>query len=127
MGDALGFCILCCPTPTPPPHRVLTPKEVMLAGLEKGDRLPFFIKNVKGKGRGVFCKDDIPAKTFLCEYKTSRIYPSARRRAAEAEYGKNNEGSYIMDGGCINTKTGVATRMSFDATRRVDQVVWSPL
>lgn len=98
-----------------------------MAGLEGGDRLPFYVQEVEAKGRGVFCSKDIPSGAFICEYKTARVYPSSKRRAAEEEYERNGEGSYILDGRCVNPKTGAAKRMSFDATRRINQVMWPPV
>lgn len=99
----------------------------MAAGLEAGDRLPFYVKEVEEKGRGVFCRENIPSGAYLCEYKTARVYPSSWRRAAEAEYERNGEGSYILDAICVNPRTGESKRLSFDATRRLDQVMSSPV
>ena len=72
---------------------------------------------VEGKGRGVFCDIDIPQKTFLCEYKKYRIYPASSQTKFEAMYDANDEGSCIMSGTADR-------RLCFDATRRLDQVMF---
>lgn len=95
--------------------RVLTDTEVVLAGLERGEELPFEVVEVEGKGRGVVCRSPVPAKTYLCEYKTHRVYPPRLLRHYEEEYEQNREGSYTLT-------SSAPPRLVFDATRRPDQV-----
>lgn len=94
---------------------MLTTTEVVLAGLEKGEELPFEIVEVEGKGRGVICKEDVRRKQYLCEYKTARTYPPKLLAKYESEYNQNDEGSYILQ--CPSNP-----RLVFDANRRPIQV-----
>ena len=95
----------------------------MLEGLERGDRLPFYMDMVEGKGRAVFCREEIPAESYVCEYKTSRVYPATQLRKMEREYSHNQEGSYTLVAWCRTTAHSDKRRMCFDATRRLDQVM----
>ena len=95
--------------------RVLTVTEVVLAGLEKGEGLPFEVVEVEGKGRGVVCRCDIPSNTYLCEYKTACTYHPWLLPKYEQEYSLNEEGSYTLT-------SPSAPRLVFDATRRPMQV-----
>lgn len=94
---------------------MLTDTKVVLAGLEKGEELPFELVEIEGKGRGVVCQQDIGSKQFLCEYKTARTYHPRLLAKYEDEYEHNAEGSYILQ--CPSNP-----QLVFDANRRPIQV-----
>ena len=91
----------------------------MIAGLEKGEELPFDIVEVEGKGRAVICKRDILTREYICEYKTARLYHPRMAEKFEKEYARNGEGSYTLT-------CHAKPRLYFDATRRPFQVRCSP-
>ena len=37
------------------------------------------IRQIEGKGRGVFVNERVPAGTFIAEYKTTKVYERAKR------------------------------------------------
>ena len=68
------------------------------------------------KGRGLFATSMIPANEFICEYKTTDVYSSKKRRSErEKEYSVNDEGVRVIEAK-FNSKT-----YYFDATRRLNQ------
>ena len=95
----------------------------MLEGLERGDQLPFYVEEVEGKGRGVFCSSHIPKGAYVCEYKTSRLYPATRLTRMEREYARNAEGSFPLVAYCMDAASHQKKKLVFDATRRTQQVM----
>ena len=73
------------------------------------------MKEAGRKGRGVFATEDIKKGTYLCEYRTTRVYHPKQRAKYEWEYEKNGEGSYLLE-------TQFGKKLIFDATRCYDQV-----
>ena len=37
------------------------------------------VKQIPGKGRGVFVNESMPADTFVAEYKSTKVYERAKR------------------------------------------------
>ena len=66
-------------------------------------------------GRGVIPLEDIPIKTFVCEYKTTGVYTKNIHSKRELEYGLNNESS-----SCVEVKIN-GKQKYFDGTRRFNQ------
>lgn len=58
--------------------------------------------------------NDIPKGTYLCEYRTTKVYHPKQRAKYEDEYIKNGEGSYLLE-------TNYSPKLIFDATRCYDQ------
>lgn len=72
---------------------------------------------IPGKGRGVVATADIPANTFICEYRCSvPPFPRHERPAKEAEHAYNKDGCYIFE---VQCRDGVW--LCFDATRPTKQ------
>lgn len=75
------------------------------------------VRVIPGKGRGVVAMVNIPANTYLCEYRSSVApFPRQQRAAKEAEHAYNGEGSYIFDVQCRD-----GAWLCFDATRPTKQ------
>ena len=71
------------------------------------------------KGRGVVAREAIEKGSYVCEYRTSKVYPvgSSEEKSLAKEYQLNGEGSYILE--TAHPVPGVGKRLCFDATRRV--------
>lgn len=69
-------------------------------------------------GRGVFATGDIPKGSWVCEYKTSRVFDRKEKESVEREYNANGEGSYIVESA---HKVPNAGYLCFDATRKFHQ------
>ena len=57
--------------------------------------------------------------SWLCEYKTTSVFPQEEKPAVEAEYDANGEGSYIIDSSYPIPNEG---HLCFDATRKFEQL-----
>ena len=99
--------------------RCLTKQEVILQGLSTGKDAPLEVCWGGIAGRGVFATGRIHEADWLCEFKTSRLFPPTQREQYEEEYKKNREVSHIFD--CMYPIPKVG-RMCFDATRRYHQL-----
>ena len=51
----------------------------------------------EGKGRGVLATAPIEKGSYICEYKSSQVYPLSERAKFEREYAINGEGCMIID------------------------------
>ena len=77
------------------------------------------VRWVGEKGRGLFTRELIRARSFICEYKVAKSclpYPRRQRPAIEREYQQSGEGCYILE---AQDKEG--RWWCFDATRRLNQ------
>ena len=103
------------PTPCNPItiYRILTSKEIVLAGLEGGQSAALCIKDAGEKGRGVFAVDFISRGSYVTEYKYDKLYPARERKKFEDIYELNQELVYVLDTH-INGR-----KMCIDATRRL--------
>jgi len=85
----------------------------VLDGLRgKYAKLELEIRDIPGKGRGVFTLKPIPKGSFVMEYKTTQVYPQQERGIHEEEYAFNGEGCMILE---VETPQGW---FCLDATRR---------
>ena len=73
------------------------------------------------KGRGVLAKEPIAKGTYICEYRTYRVYPvgSDTHKRLSEEYSRNSEGSFVVETAYPIPGIG---RLCFDATRRYRDV-----
>ena len=94
----------------------MTKTEVVLQGLQYNLNAPLEVRDAgRRKGKGVFAQEDIPTGTFLCEYRTKRVYHPRKKEKYEKEYTYNKEGSYLLE-------TVQGERLVFDATRVYNQL-----
>ena len=100
--------------------RMLSEQEILLDGLQGTTPKPSLEIRDMGHptGRGVVALEAIEKGRFVCEYKTSQVYPanSQQARDMEEEYAVNGEGSYVFTTASVVSK--VNARLCFDATRR---------
>ena len=89
--------------------RAMTQEEVVL---QYNLAAPLVVEEAGRMGRGVFSTEPIKKGTFLCEYRTGRIYHPQKRANY---YVKNGEGSSLLE-------TQFGRRLVFDATRVYDQL-----
>ena len=77
-------------------HRVLTQDEIMREGLAGRRRRPVLdvINNGTDTGCGVVAKEAIPKGSYVCEYKTSAVYPA---REKDKVHECNDAGSYVVE------------------------------
>ena len=113
------FPIHCLSTCSP-----LTEKETLMAGLlghTQAPRLQVVDFGPK-KGRGVVALERISKGSYVCEYRTYRVYPVGSEEEAEMarEYKLNDEGSYVLQ--TAYSVPGVGARLCFDATRRYNDI-----
>ena len=99
--------------------RCLTDDEKVMQGLTTGHDAPLEVWEGGICGRGVFATGEINKGSWLCEYKTTCIFPLAEKSVVEAEYDANGEGSYIIDSSFSFPQEG---HLCFDATRKYDQL-----
>ena len=67
--------------------RQKTPQETVIEGLLGRTNVPDMkIRQIEGKGRGVFVNERVPAGTFIAEYKTTKVYERAKRAEHENIY-----------------------------------------
>jgi histone-lysine N-methyltransferase SETD8 len=73
------------------------------------------------KGRGVVSSEPIKKGSYVCEYRTYKIYHvgSEEAKALAQEYELNGEGSYVLE--TAHPVPGVG-RLCFDVTRRYKDV-----
>ena len=74
------------------------------------------------KGRRVVAREPISKGSYVCEYRTYRVYPvgSDEAKSLAKEYELNQEGSYVLQ--TAHPVPGVGRRLCFDATRRFKDV-----
>jgi len=89
---------------------------VALQGLIKNYTVPVAIKDVPPKGRGVFAAAPIKRGSFVCEYKTTKVYPRSQIAKEELQYAANNEPCMVLD---VETSQGWFT---LDATRKFSSI-----
>ena len=94
-----------------------SPQETVLDGLLWKLPLPnISIREVKGKGRGVFIEEEVKQNAYLMEYEFSESYPRTQRQAHESVYAINDEPCMILE---ALTKAGW---VCLDATRATETV-----
>ena len=86
--------------------------EIALQGLIKHRAAPVTVRTIPEKGCGVFTTGAIKKGEYLCEYKTSKVYPRELRAEREEEYVDNEESCMILE---VQTPRGW---FCLDATRR---------
>ena len=89
---------------------------MVLQGLINHHIAPVEIKDVPPKGRGVFAAAPIKQGSYICEYKTTNVYPRSARAKEEKQYALNGEACMVLD---VYTSMGCFT---LDATRRFNSV-----
>ena len=88
----------------------------MLQGLaDAGMEADLEVGDAGRRGRGVFAKTDIEKGTYLCEYRTTRVYHPNKKDKYVKEYELNGEGCYLLE-------TCYKPKLVFDATRCFDQI-----
>ena len=100
------------------PFRALTKEELVIEGLSSGRDAALNVRQEGIAGRGVFATEAIKKGSWLCEYKTTRVFNRSELKQVEAEYLANNEGSYIVEAAYAVGKEG---HLCFDATRKYHQ------
>ena len=105
-------------------YRPLTEQEILTSGLLGHSPSPKLevVNFGRNKGRGVVALEPISKGTYVCEYRTYRVYPVGSPEAAELakEYELNGEGSFVLETAYPVPQLGVC--MCFDATRRYKDV-----
>ena len=99
--------------------RCLTDDEKVLQGLTTGRDAPLVVRDGGIGGRVFFATDVIEKGSWLCEYKTTSVFPQEEKPAVEAEYDANGKGSYITDSSYPIPNEG---HLCFDATRKFEQL-----
>ena len=84
-------------------------KERVIFGLENRLKALLQIREVGGRGCGVFAQEKIEKGSYICEYQ-SKVYEMKEKEKHLKEYEVNREGSYIID------MVGKPS-LCFDATR----------
>ena len=104
MTEVLLYCLF---------FRLLRIEEIVREGLAgKCPRPNLQVKTLSETGRGVIALEPIGKGRYVCEYKTSSVYPASSRKEREQEHARNDAGSYVID-------TAYAVEgLSFDATER---------
>ena len=97
----------------------MTKQEKIIEGLSTGKDAPLEVRLGGVAGRGVFAKELIHKGSWLCEYKTTRVFDRSEKERVEEEYRVNNEGSYIVESAYSVPGAGY---LCFDATRKYHQV-----
>ena len=78
--------------------RVSTPQERVISGLRgKGPHIQMDICQIPGKGRGVFVDESVGAGMYLCEYKSTEVYPRSEKHLREFEYRQNNKPCMVLE------------------------------
>ena len=102
--------------------RPLTKDEVVIQGLlGQSPRPKLRVVYLGSNGRGVAAAEPIAAHTYVCEYRTYRVYPvgSALEKQLAEEYATNSEDCYVIRTAYRIPDVG---RLCFDATRRYRDV-----
>ena len=79
----------------------VTWQEISTEGLlGKAPSVSVNIRENPGKGQGVVVTEPVPHGTYICEYKTTKVYPRAQREEYKAEYCQSDEpfDVYTKDG-----------------------------
>ena len=100
------------------PFRALIKEELVIEGLSSGRDAALDVRQEGIAGMGVFATEAIKKGSWLCEYKTTRVFNRSELKQVEAEYLANNEGSYIVEAAYAVGKEG---HLCFDATRKYHQ------
>jgi len=96
--------------------RVLTPEEVVREGLAgKCQRPKLEVKPLPTTGSGVIALEAITKGSYICEYKTSSIYPARSRQEKDEEHSRNDAASYVVE---TTYSIPGHQRLCFDATER---------
>ena len=74
------------------------------------------IRQIPGKGRGVFANERVSAGTYVAEYKTTKVYEQAKRAEYEEMYAMNGEPCMVLE---VQTPQGWKC---LDATRKIGTV-----
>ena len=93
---------------------VLTEDEVLREGLAGRRKRPAVVFDTD-TGRGVVARESIPKRSYVCEYKTSSVYPVKEKADHDDARSKNDAGSYTVETYYAVPKVG---RLCFDATER---------
>ena len=88
---------------------------MVIDGLRTGKGPQLDITTGGEAGRGVVAGEAIEKGAFICEYKTSKVFPAKKREEVEARHELNSLGCYIVE-----TKHSVPGfgHLCFDATER---------
>ena len=65
------------------------------------------MKNIPGKGRGIFLEEAVEEGTFLLEYKSKEVYPRKQRKEKEEEYAHYLVGVKIVTGTYLSWRTHI--------------------
>ena len=65
------------------------------------------VKNIPGKGRGIFLEEAVEEGTFLLEYKSKEVYPREQRKEKEEEYAHYLVGVKIVTGTYLSWRTHI--------------------
>ena len=99
-----------------------TKDEVVIQGLlGQSPRPKLRVVYLGSNSRGVAAAETIAAHTYVCEYRTYRVYPvgSALEKQLAKEYATNSEDCYVIRTAYRIPDVG---RLCFDATRRYRDV-----
>ena len=98
-------------------HSVLTQDEILREGLTGRGKRPSIQVVVfdAETGRGVVAKERIPKRSYVCEYKTSAVYPVKDKADHDDAHSRNDSGSYTVETYYAVPHVG---RLCFDATER---------
>jgi len=70
--------------------------EILVKGLQEGSIADFVVKNIRGKGRGVYCGSDvIKQNTYIMEY-AGDCLSVEEAKSQEVVYKENGEGCYMI-------------------------------
>ena len=94
---------------------ILTIEEIVINGLNQDLNAPIQVRSAGKKGRGVFATENIHKNSYICEYKTTKVYRKEEYQRKMKEAAANNEVS-----AAIEHKVG-RTTLYFDTTRRMNQ------
>ena len=107
-----------------PPHNPLTEQERLTEGLLGQSQVPRLkvVNFGPNKGRGIVVMEPIMMGSYVCEYKTYKVYPvgSPEETQLAREYQANDEGSYIIQ--TAHPVPQFGAHLCFDTTRRYRDV-----
>ena len=97
--------------------RVLSQDEIIREGLAGKSKRPLVqvVSTGDSTGRGVLAKEAIAKRSYVCEYKTSTVYPVKEKATHDNLHEMNSAGSYVVETFYPIPKVG---RLCFDATER---------
>ena len=87
--------------------RAATPQEITIQGLMTTSLPNVQVKNIPGKGRGIFLEEAVEEGTFLLEYKSKEVYPRKQRKEKEEEYAHYLAGVKIVTGTYLSWRTHI--------------------